>query len=78
MQAAALIEARHLIAEGAVQISLDAVARLEGKLALERDARRPPLPPTHAARLTAIAAARRMRTREQWRSVPTSLATLPP
>ena len=36
-QAAALIEARHLIAEGAVQISLDSVARLEGKLALERE-----------------------------------------
>ena len=36
-QAAALIEARHLIAEGAVQISLDAVNRLEGKLALERE-----------------------------------------
>ena len=36
-QAGALIEARELIAEGAVQISLDAVNRLEGKLALERE-----------------------------------------
>jgi len=36
-QAGALIEARELIAEGAVQISLDAVNRLEGKLDLERD-----------------------------------------
>ena len=36
-QAGALIEARELIAEGAVQISLDAVTRLEGKIQFERD-----------------------------------------
>jgi regulator of protease activity HflC (stomatin/prohibitin superfamily) len=36
-QAGALIEARELIAEGAVQISLDAVTRLEGKMQIERD-----------------------------------------
>lgn len=37
-QAGALIEARELIAEGAVQISLDAVSKLEkGSLRLERD-----------------------------------------